>query len=210
MDLSRQQYLVPDDALSKMSCDVIGVGAVGRQLALQLAAIGVRHINLIDNDIVEESNITTQMYSQDDIGRPKVDATSVILRRMRPECLVFSRHQRWTPKDKPADAVFCCVDSIKTRAAIHRTASRYCKFWCDARMMGETVYVYPAITPEDHVKYRETLFDSSEAEPGRCTSEATVYAACWAAASMVSHFARYLRGESAQHTGGCLLDYSIL
>ena len=40
---SRQADLVPQDRLVSVVATVIGVGAVGRQVALQLAAIGTPH-----------------------------------------------------------------------------------------------------------------------------------------------------------------------
>jgi molybdopterin/thiamine biosynthesis adenylyltransferase len=55
---------------------VIGIGAIGRQVALQLAAIGVRRLQLVDFDRVDDTNITTQGYFETDIGRPKVQATA--------------------------------------------------------------------------------------------------------------------------------------
>ncbi len=47
---TRQQELVPQDRLLELKVTVIGVGAIGRQVALQLAAIGVRQLQLIDFD----------------------------------------------------------------------------------------------------------------------------------------------------------------
>src|SRR4051812_13141383 len=49
----RQSDLVPLSGLSDLDVTVIGVGAVGRQVAVQLAAMGVRHLELIDFDRVE-------------------------------------------------------------------------------------------------------------------------------------------------------------
>src|SRR3954466_9544456 len=71
---SRQQDLVPAERLAKLTISVIGVGAIGRQVALQLAAIGTRRLQLIDFDHVDESNITTQGYLVEDVGVPKVPA----------------------------------------------------------------------------------------------------------------------------------------
>src|SRR6201999_1514449 len=41
---SRQRELVPAERLDPLLVTVIGVGAIGRQVALQLAAVGVRRI----------------------------------------------------------------------------------------------------------------------------------------------------------------------
>ena len=53
--LRRQQDLVPFEKLRHLHASVIGIGAIGRQVALQLAAIGVRTLSLFDFDIVGES-----------------------------------------------------------------------------------------------------------------------------------------------------------
>ena len=40
-----------------MPATVVGVGAIGRQVALQLAAIGIPKLQLIDHDTVEPVNL---------------------------------------------------------------------------------------------------------------------------------------------------------
>src|SRR5687767_13355354 len=59
---SRQESLVPQDILASLHVTVIGVGAIGRQVALQSAALGVRKLGLVDFDVVEPTNVTTQGY----------------------------------------------------------------------------------------------------------------------------------------------------
>src|SRR5690606_19179131 len=73
---SRQTALVPTDRLAGVPVTVVGVGAIGRQVALQLAAVGVRRLQLVDFDLVEATNVTTQGYARRDVGRLKVEATS--------------------------------------------------------------------------------------------------------------------------------------
>ena len=60
----RQQDLVPQDRLAGLTATVIGVGAIGRQLALQLAAMGIPRMQLVDFDRVEATNVTSQGYWQ--------------------------------------------------------------------------------------------------------------------------------------------------
>src|SRR5271157_5184396 len=62
----RQQEFVPQDRLQEIKATVIGVGAIGRQVALQLAAIGCPTIQLIDFDVVDPTNVTTQGYLSSD------------------------------------------------------------------------------------------------------------------------------------------------
>jgi len=57
---ARQENLVPRDRLVDIRTTVIGVGAIGRHVSLQLAAIGVPRIQLMDFDVVDDTNRTTQ------------------------------------------------------------------------------------------------------------------------------------------------------
>ena len=57
---SRQADLVPAEQLHQNDVTVIGVGATGRQVALQLAAIGTPRVTIYDFDVVEEGNLAAQ------------------------------------------------------------------------------------------------------------------------------------------------------
>lgn len=192
---SRQADLVPQDRLRELLVTVIGVGAIGRQVALQLAAIGVTRLQLIDFDQVEATNVTTQGYLASDVGQPKVEATRVALLRIEPAAEVVPVMDRYRPTLPIGAAVFCCVDSISARAAIWKTAHRACEFWCDGRMLGEVMRVLTAVDPTSRAHYPTTLFGQAEAEPGRCTARSTIYTANIAAGLMLHQFARWLRGQ---------------
>ena len=81
---ARQHDLVPLDRLAQITPTVIGVGAIGRQVALQLAAIGVRRLELVDFDRVEMTNVTTQGYLAGDVGQLKVDSTRQAVEQIDP------------------------------------------------------------------------------------------------------------------------------
>ncbi len=184
---------MPRPVLSDLVVTVIGVGAIGRQVALQLAAIGTTHIQLFDFDTVEAANITTQGYWASDIGQPKVAATASAVNQIDSAIQVEAICDRFRPKHPVGPAVFCCVDSITARAAIWRSAGQNCRFWADGRMLGEVMRVLVAASPETRPHYVSTLFAQSEAQAGTCTSRSTIYAASIAAGLMIHQFTRWLR-----------------
>jgi sulfur carrier protein ThiS adenylyltransferase len=191
----RQQDLVPLAALMPLTTTVIGVGAIGRQVAIQLAAIGARQIQLIDFDTVETTNITTQGYLQADLGQLKVSATANHLRAIDPEITVFEIATRFRPDQPTGEAVFCCVDSITARSAIWRAVRHRCQFWSDGRMLGETMRILTATDPASRDHYASTLFQQSEAQTGSCTSKSTIFTANIAAGLMIHQFTRWLREQ---------------
>jgi hypothetical protein len=190
----RQQDLVPQHRLESLTTTVIGVGAIGRQVALQLAAIGVRRMQLADFDRVESSNVTTQGFLAADIGQFKVAAACQAVQAIDPTMIVDVTADRFRAKQPVGEALFCCVDRIAARASIWRSVRQRCAFWADGRMLGEVIRVLAAVESRDREHYSRTLFPQQEAHAGRCTSHSTIYAASIAAGLMVHQFTRWLRG----------------
>ncbi|MDB5339857.1 MAG: UBA/THIF-type binding protein [Planctomycetaceae bacterium] len=191
---SRQQDLVPTSQLQSVTATVIGVGAIGRQVALQLAALGIQKLHLIDFDTVELTNVTTQGYRQSDLGLAKVLATERAVREIDPLIEVTTIQDRFRPRHVVGDAFFCCVDSISTRAAVWRAVHLNARFWSDGRMLGEVLRILTTTDESGRKHYSETLFEQSEAQSGSCTARSTIYTASIAAGMMLHQFSRWLRG----------------
>jgi sulfur carrier protein ThiS adenylyltransferase len=191
----RQRDLVPAEGLEGLQATVIGVGAIGRQVALQLAAIGVPAIQLFDFDRVEESNVTTQGYLAEDAqrGRLKVESTCEAILRIDPTVEMEIIRDRFRGQCATGKAVFCCADSISARAAIWRSLCDRCDFWADGRMLGDTIRVLTAADVASRAHYGTTLFPQADAQAGSCTSRSTFYAANIAAGLLVNQFTRWLR-----------------
>lgn len=195
---SRQQELVPQARLAQIGVTVIGVGAIGRQVALQLAAIGARRLQLVDFDEVDATNVTTQGYRAGDVGRLKVEATAASVRAIDSSIELEMVADRFRPRLEVGQAVFSCVDSISARGAIWRAVNSRCAFWADGRMRGEVIRVLTAADEASRRHYGSTLFSQEEAQAGSCTSRSTIYAATIAAGLLVHQFARWLRGVDVE------------
>jgi hypothetical protein len=206
----RQQALVPIERLAEISVTVIGVGAIGRQVSLQLAAIGVRRLQLIDFDTVELTNVTTQGYLPADIGEPKVVAARRSVLAIEPLIEVTFSLDRYRPTTPVGEAVFCCVDSITARGAIWRSVSNSSQFWADGRMLGEVMRVLVATTQAERRHYATTLFGAEAAQRGQCTSQSTIYTASITAGLMMHQFTRWLRGVPVDADGSLNLLASEL
>ena len=190
---SRQSALVPMGCMNGKQATVIGVGAIGRQVAVQLASIGVRRLQLIDFDTVEPTNVTTQGYLSADIGVTKVLATTLAIERIDPTIEIDMIIDRYRRSQQTGQVVFCCVDSITARAAIWRCLRDRAEFFVDGRMLGEVIRVLTVdnVGSADH--YGTTLFAAADAQQGACTSHGTIYTASIAAGLMVQQFTRWLR-----------------
>jgi len=190
---SRQRDLVPPERLAACKATVIGVGAIGRQVALQLAAMGIPWLQLVDFDVVEVSNLASQGYLQDDLGRPKVQATADLSQQINHMLEVHTVSSRFRRSMAIGNVVFCCVDAIDTRRHIWEAVKDKVDFWADGRMSAEVLRVLAACDAATRKHYPTTLFAAEEAFVGACTAKTTIYCANIAAGLMLAQFAKWLR-----------------
>jgi len=190
---SRQKDIVPAERLAQCQTTVIGIGAIGRQVAQQLTAIGILRLTLIDFDTVEESNIASQGYLEANLGQLKVAATAIACKAINSEVQIQTISERFNRRMNTEGAIFCCVDSIETRKFIWQTLQDRATFFVDGRMSAEVLRILTAFDLESREHYPTTLFQAREAFAGSCTAKTTIYCANIAAGLMLSQFAKYLR-----------------
>ncbi len=191
---SRQRDIVPADRIADCKATVIGVGAIGRQVASQLTAIGIPWLQMIDFDVVEESNLASQGYFEDDLKRFKVHATADICHQTNPKLELHTINERFKRNTEIGNVLFCCVDQIETRRLIWESVKDKVNFFCDGRMSAEVMRILTACDFKSRKHYPTTLFSANEAFAGACTAKTTIYCANIAAGLMLAQFTKYLRG----------------
>ena len=95
---------------------IIGVGAVGSFIALQLAKLGISKFHIWDFDTVDDHNIANQVYTFKDIGRLKTEAMRDHILENNPDCEVVC-HGKYEG-DPLTGYVFMEVDSVELRKRI--------------------------------------------------------------------------------------------
>ena len=74
---------------------MLGAGGLGSPAAYYLAAAGVGKIGIIDDDVVDRSNLQRQILHTDDrIGVPKVESAKMTLKALNPDCEVVTYETR--------------------------------------------------------------------------------------------------------------------
>ena len=190
---SRQRDIVPPDRLATCKATVIGVGAIGRQVALQLAAMGIAWLQLVDFDAVEESNLASQGYLEDDLGRAKVDATANQCQQINSGLEVHAVPDRFRRSRETGDIIFCCVDSVDVRRLVWEVVRDRASLFADGRMSAEVIRVLVVSDTASQEHYPTTLFTAEEAYAGSCTAKTTIFTANIAAGLMIEQFTRWLR-----------------
>ncbi|MHA6513180.1 molybdopterin-synthase adenylyltransferase MoeB [Tessaracoccus sp. Z1128] len=103
---------------------VVGAGGLGSPILAYLAAAGVGHLTIIDDDAVDASNLQRQIIHRDDaVGRPKVDSAAAFVEALNPDVTVTTHRTRITPDNARSlleghHLVLDGADNFPTRYAV--------------------------------------------------------------------------------------------
>lgn len=114
------------EALKQSSILVLGAGGLGCASAQYLATAGIGKLTLIDDDVVELSNLQRQVLHTDaDIGKKKVDSAAESLQMLNPHLKVETVDHRLDDQalGKLVEAhslVLDASDNVETRNQLNR------------------------------------------------------------------------------------------
>ena len=107
------------DRLKKSRVAVFGIGGVGGYVVEALVRSGVGSIDIIDDDVVNPSNLNRQIYAlHSSLGRPKVDVAAERCLDINPEIIVHKHKVFYLPETKDQfdfteyDYVADCIDTV--------------------------------------------------------------------------------------------------
>ena len=119
-DLDKQEVLTNSRAL------IIGVGGLGCAASQYLVASGIGKLTLVDDDVVELTNLQRQiLHTENNVGNAKVDSAVEALRPINSDVEIASLQQRLSEVDleklvRKHDIVLDCTDNLESRNLINR------------------------------------------------------------------------------------------
>lgn len=124
---------------------VIGAGALGNFVAINLALLGIGKVTFIDYDIVQSSNLNRQplFTFYDSVGKRKVDVITYVLRKINPKATfeglygkILNSQKEMSKEEKRMgvryvdldylsnfDLIICCGDNPDVRIILNRYVS---------------------------------------------------------------------------------------
>lgn len=120
---------------------VVGAGGLGCPVLMYLAAAGVGHLGIVDQDVVSLSNLQRQvLYKTEDVGLPKVERAKQYLLEMNPEIKVTSYFTFLTTENaleiiSDYEIIVDATDNFPTRYLLN-----------DACVILDKVLVYGAVS----------------------------------------------------------------
>jgi molybdopterin/thiamine biosynthesis adenylyltransferase/rhodanese-related sulfurtransferase len=113
---------------AKVAC--IGAGGLGSPSSMYLAAAGVGTLGLIDDDVVDASNLQRQiLHGTDRLGTPKVESAERTIKNLNPDVKVDKHRARLTSANAlellaPYDVIIDGADNFATRYLVNDVALR--------------------------------------------------------------------------------------
>lgn len=120
IDVTGQEKLLAASVL------VVGMGGLGSPVAMYLAAAGVGHLILVDDDKVDLTNLQRQIvHTNQQIGVAKVESAKTMIQQLNPATKLTLHSSRLHDEElltqvELADVVVDCTDNFTTRFAINR------------------------------------------------------------------------------------------
>ena len=112
---------------------IIGAGGLGSPAALYLAASGVGHITLVDDDVVDLTNLQRQIaHTTQRVGQPKVTSAAEAMGAINPGVRVTALQARADAHlldtlVREASVVLDCSDNYATRHAVNAACVRHAR-----------------------------------------------------------------------------------
>lgn len=185
---------------------VVGAGALGSVVALQLSKIGVPFV-VYDDDVVESHNLPNQcLYGPDDVGANKAVALVDRLRQVSDTRVGACPRRLNKPRFEATPYVFVCVDNMASRRAF---AENYlpCEggAFLDGRMGARDAISFLLDRSKEwqRTNYIGGLFDDDDANVERAACGATLSVGATAqivASQMIWQFMNFVMGRPTPNT----------
>ena len=177
-----------------------GVGGIGSNMAMILAKLNPSAIYIFDDDFVEQFNLAGQFYSNDDIGKPKVEALAASVNKYTNYSSIFALNRRFMLGEEViADIMICGFDNMGARKnffaawknhvmELSEERRKDCLF-IDGRLTADEFQIF-CITGTDNFYMDDYvnnyLFNDYEAQRETCSYKQTGFLADMIGAFMVN------------------------
>ncbi|MGP7959269.1 ThiF family adenylyltransferase [Sanguibacter sp. A247] len=175
---------------------VVGAGGLGSPVLLYLAAAGVGTLGIVDDDVVDVSNLQRQViHTTADVGRSKVESAADAVRALNPDVTVVTHDVRLGPENALSilsgyDLVVDGADNFATRYLVGDACAELglpCVWGAVLGGHGQVSTFWAAPPGGDGVEYRD-VFPTPPA-PGSvasCSTAGVLGAVCAAVGSMLT------------------------
>src|SRR6056297_3172195 len=173
---------------------IIGAGGIGSWLSLFIARIG-SEIFIFDGDNVDNTNMSGQHYSIEDVGRNKAELVVQQGKKFskNDDIYNFGNYDKDSPSN---EIVFSCLDNMHTRKLAFEKWKDLPdrKLFIDGRMLAESIQIF-AVQKGQEKAYEKTLFADESVPDLQCSAKATTHCGALIASKMTGIFTNFVFNE---------------
>lgn len=195
-------------AIQSKTITLAGVGGIGSYVGFLLARLKPAGLYLYDPDIVEQANMSGQLYGSGDLGQAKVSSLHRMLQVYANYYNSVAYQERFTAESEATDIMICGFDNMEARKLFFDKwfehvgnkpeGERSKCLFIDGRLAAEEFQVF-AIQGNDTRamrKYRSKwLFSDAVADETICSYKQTTFMANMIASVMVNLFVNFVANE---------------
>lgn len=195
-------------AIQSKTITLAGVGGIGSYVGFLLARLKPARLYLYDPDIVEQANMSGQLYGSGDLGQAKVSSLHRMLQVYANYYNSVAYQERFTAESEATDIMICGFDNMEARSLFFDKwlehvgnkpeGERSKCLFIDGRLAAEEFQVF-AIQGNDLRAMREYrskwLFSDAVADETICSYKQTTFMANMIASVMVNLFVNFVANE---------------
>lgn len=195
-------------AIQSKTITLAGVGGIGSYVGFLLARLKPVGLYLYDPDIVEQANMSGQLYGSGDLGQAKVISLHRMLQVYANYYNSVAYQERFTAESEATDIMICGFDNMEARSLFFDKwfehvgnkpeGERSKCLFIDGRLAAEEFQVF-AIQGNDLRAMREYrskwLFSDAVADETICSYKQTTFMANMIASVMVNLFVNFVANE---------------
>lgn len=194
--------------IGEQAVTLAGLGGIGSYTAFLLGRLKVDRLIVWDDDTVDNTNLSGQLFSTLDVGRSKAGSVARILSDFAQYHRTVAMNQRYTEESSSTNIMICGFDNMAARKAFYnrwkfhvmslsKEEREKCLF-IDGRLAAEEFQVFCIKGSDTYLmqKYEnEWLFDDTEAEETLCSYKQTSFCANMIASVMVNLFVNFIANQ---------------
>lgn len=161
------------EKISNLKVLQIGTGGLGSPFAMYLTAAGVGELTIIDNDILDISNLQRQiLYNETQIGKAKVKSAKLVLNKLNSDVKV-NAFRDYVDEDSikkyleeiDYDFIVDCSDNFKTKFLVNKIAVKNnlrCVIAGIKDFYGQIITINPKVSACYHCVFSSIEIPSSK------------------------------------------------
>ena len=162
-----------------------------------------------DNDMIDEVNISNQFFRLGDVGEFKVDALQSLISDFEDVPIMTNPVKCEGNEPNLNGVVITALDSMRPRKKIWDSIKNNddVELFIDPRMGGRVARIY-SVNPKTGVdKYEQTLYDDDESAEERCTERTILYNVLGISSLICKAIEDYMK-DGQEGCSETILDYA--